>query len=526
MSQPSVGSGHFASTAPAVLTASYAVVANNEPDIDGDGDLSTEYPLRGGRHVDSKPDRPQSPCLSCSLLLLTVALLLLILAAASAVLWYTGRVYSLQRAAIPVPAPPTPTAHFDEASVLSSRRGHIALVYSGTMRTFSDCFHSHLINLIAPSPYTVHIFMQADLTDAAEFARLDATLDYYAGWQDLDNRYIPTRSAIKATAFSPRTNLSVIAELYARELAVIGDEFADTEPTRVLAQFESLRLGNELRLQYENATGVQYAHVFRMRWDMTFRTSVWPTLFHIEPRLSVDPLSHLAGPGHVAERWMPAVGSVFVLYDFVYSYRVDSSELIVPACDWYNGGYNDQFSISNSSVMTLLSNRGHDMAVFDTDVNGTTWRFHAENFFRRVMDFHGVRTATMADECHSKLESNGDACGVNGYGAGCCAAYCPTWRAMEQRMTERVRPFHTLASYVAHLPVEWNVSVGSSSFQSYWRHLRPEYSVSCLAEEQRAEPSPGMLPQPNPYFHLQLPYIVRRQEQLQRFLAHDLCPPS
>lgn len=502
----------------------YAKVANDESDgetEDDRGDGRHSVKQRHQRHM-AEMERWSG----CGILLTAlISLAVLITVTVIVWLWYTNRLPRLHLAALY--ALIRPSSPFDDTSLPSSRRGHIALVYSGTMRTFSSCFHSHLINVIAPSPYTVHLFMHADVVSPAELNTFHATLDYYSGWYDIDNNYVPTRSAIKAMRFDPRTDLSVIAAMYDRELAVIGTDWRDTEPTRVLAQLEGNRMGNELRMQYEKATGVEYTHVLRMRWDMTFKTPIWSTLFHIEPRINMQPPLIADGPGHVAERWQPVVNRTYVLYDMTYTYRVDSAQLIVPACDWYNGGYNDQFSISNSSIMTLLSNRGHDSAVFATNTKASPWAFHAESFFRRVMEFHGVPSPVLADQCHSKLEYNGEACGVNGYGKDCCSRYCPVWRSKERRLIEQLRPFQTLASYVQHLPPAWELTVDSSSFQSYWRHRRPEYSVACLLdEEQKKQPLPNMLPQPNPYFHLQLPYIVRQQSQLRRFLAHDLCPPS
>ena len=489
-------------------TVAYAPVASQEEADDG----NTE------RGISDYHSQEPWLCLSLnSLLTLSLVVSVVVLA-----LCYTDQLPNLAALFSRLPL----SALIDDPVLLSSRRGYVALVYSGTLRTFSSCFHSHLINVIAPSPYTVHVFMQADIVHDSELATLDATLDYYSGWYDADNRYMRVRDAIKGTRLEPRTNLSVIEALYARELAVIGTDWTDSEPSRVFAQLESNRLANELRLQYEKAAGVEYTHVFRMRWDTTFKTPVWNTLFHIEPRTNM-PLTVTAGHGHVAERWEPVVNRTYVLYDMTYTYRIDSTQWIIPGCDWYLGGYNDQFSVSNSTVMTLLSDRGHDMAVFATDTEANPWRFHAESFFRRVMEFHGVRPPVLADQCHSKLEGNGVECGVNGYGKDCCMWYCPMWRAKERRLTEQLQPFHTLSSYVQHLPAEWNVTVDSSSYQSYWRHRRPELSVACLVEEeQKKQPMPNMLPPPNPYFHVQLPYIVRQQEQLKRFLVHDICPPS
>ena len=459
----------------------------------------------------------------------TLNVLLVLVALTIAVLCYTDIKTSLASLTTPALASSSSIpalAAFNDSALLSSQRGHIALVYSGTLRSFSSCFHSHLLNIIASSPFTVHLFLQADIVDESELARFNATVDYYSGWYDADNTYIPIRHAIKAIQFSPRSNLTTIAQLYEQELIVIEKDWTDTEPVFVFAQLESMRLANEMRLEYERSTNVSYIHVFRMRYDMTFKTPVWDTVFRIEPRdIQLDLVAE--GPGHVAERWEAAINNTYVLYDTVYKYNVDSSQLIVPGCDRYNGGYNDQFSISNSTVMSLICNRGHDSAVFATDTKEDPWRFHSESFFRRVMEFHGLGEFVPAEQCHSKLQQDGPICGVNGYGKGCCEYYCPIWRAMEKSRTERLRPYNTLPSYVAHFPPQWNLTVGSSSYQLFWRHRRPEHSVACLLdEEQRKAPMEGMLPQPDPYFHLILPYITRQYDQLQRFIALDVCPPS
>ena len=54
---------------------------------------------------------------------------------------------------------------FLTAKLKSDKRGYIALVYSGTVRSFSANFESHIVNLMAGCPYTVHLFLHTIKND-------------------------------------------------------------------------------------------------------------------------------------------------------------------------------------------------------------------------------------------------------------------------------------------------------------------------------------------------------------------------
>ena len=84
----------------------------------------------------------------------------------------------------------------------SSSRGYIAVLYSGTVRTFSVAFQSRLLNLLAPSPYTVHLVAyygsgrgdwktpSVEHDRVALYRGFNATLRYHAGYTNLDGLYV------------------------------------------------------------------------------------------------------------------------------------------------------------------------------------------------------------------------------------------------------------------------------------------------------------------------------------------------
>lgn len=120
----------------------------------------------------------------------------------------------------------------------SGKRGHIAVMYTGSARAFSSNFRSHIANVFAGCPYTVHLFVHSwakDLrfglegvtqTDAifteklrngshaadrtihvpsssphystfSSFRSINSTLDYMVGWRNLDGELVCAHEAVK-----------------------------------------------------------------------------------------------------------------------------------------------------------------------------------------------------------------------------------------------------------------------------------------------------------------------------------------
>ncbi|CAM2728643.1 unnamed protein product, partial [Rotaria socialis] len=107
-----------------------------------------------------------------------------------------------------------------ESYLKSDKRGYVALVYSGTARSFSGNFLSHIVNLMAGCPYTVHLFLHTytndnrfsqdgNHSDYASYLSVNATLGYYKGYVNLDNEQVlfqDTVVTINKTQLSPYRN--------------------------------------------------------------------------------------------------------------------------------------------------------------------------------------------------------------------------------------------------------------------------------------------------------------------------------
>ncbi|CAF4676985.1 unnamed protein product, partial [Rotaria socialis] len=99
-----------------------------------------------------------------------------------------------------------------ESYLKSDKRGYVALVYSGTARSFSGNFLSHIVNLMAGCPYTVHLFLHTytndnrfsqdvNHSDYASYLSVNTTLEYYKGYVNLDNEQVLFQNIVKANVF-------------------------------------------------------------------------------------------------------------------------------------------------------------------------------------------------------------------------------------------------------------------------------------------------------------------------------------
>ena len=187
----------------------------------------------------------------------------------------------------------------------TSKRGHIAILYSGTVRSFSVAFHSHLVNLIIPSPYHVHIFMHASTgrfdwkTPSKEHLHTEiyrgfkATIKYYNAFDNIDNERVSLMNdVVKYVEISDGPldmNISPYFN-YTEIFSLIGKRHdAESKPASVTGQLDSLRRANQARLDYERANHIKYQWIVRLRMDHLMKTNIWEDLFSIEPLNNSNP---------------------------------------------------------------------------------------------------------------------------------------------------------------------------------------------------------------------------------------------
>lgn len=181
----------------------------------------------------------------------------------------------------------------------SSQRGYIAILYSGTVRTFTVTFQSHLLNLLIPSPYTVHIFVHAstgrfDLkTPAAEhdhtklYRGFNSTIEYYNGYYNIDNEYVSLQDDVLQYVEINDNMLDMNIDKhfnYTEIFRLIGTNHdKNSIPKSVAGQLDSLRRANQARLNYERTNNIKYHWIIRLRMDHIMKTNIWEDLFSIEP---------------------------------------------------------------------------------------------------------------------------------------------------------------------------------------------------------------------------------------------------
>ena len=194
-----------------------------------------------------------------------------------------------------------------EQKLKSSKRGHIAILYSGTVRSFTVVFRSHLLNLIIPSPYHVHIFIHASTgrfdwkTPSQEHPHtqisrgFNATMEYFDSYDNIDNERVSLMDdVVKYVEMTDEPlNMNISSYFnYTEIFRLIGKRHdGESKPASIAGQVDSLRRANRARLDYESANGIKYQWIIRLRMDHLMKTNIWEDLFSIEP-LNISNSSH------------------------------------------------------------------------------------------------------------------------------------------------------------------------------------------------------------------------------------------
>ena len=325
------------------------------------------------------------------------------------------------------PCEPSPSPR----TLKSSRRGYIAVMYSGTVRSFSVAFHSHLVNLFAPSPYTVHIFAHYTTgrgdwkTPSVEHEHVEVyhsfntTLSYWGGYTNLDGEEV---SLMDDCLVWSTVNDEVPMESserfnYTEAVRLIGDRYdINSRPMSLVGALDSQRQVNQARLDYERAHNVKYAWVLRMRMDHVMKSNIWEDVFDIQPvtnpapptpplplelnpsrdpaniNLSAAAYGNSTSPQpHTSRFWNGGA-----LYDMVYtphpylslSTPYHDKAFFVPTNDWWYG-VSDQFAMGGSSALTAYSER-FNVPLLKTLLQQPQWKLWAEPLVAQVAQIEGL----------------------------------------------------------------------------------------------------------------------------------------
>ena len=244
---------------------------------------------------------------------------------------------------------------FSTPKLKSDKRGYIALVYSSTARSFSVNFESHIVNLMAGCPYTVHLFLHTIKNDNRFVERLinsshdnylsvNATLHFFKGYINLDNERVFFHDAITSKVFE-YIPLEVLRKTYRNTFDIAVKRFPGHPPIpNVYYMWHSQRRGEELRQQYITATGIRYKWTFRVRYDAVFYTNWWQRAFTVKVYNPLDP-THRSTTHDVSKDWGVRRTR---LYDMVYEPRLRIDKMLYVPMGWAFLGYNDQFAAMSS----------------------------------------------------------------------------------------------------------------------------------------------------------------------------------
>jgi hypothetical protein len=278
----------------------------------------------------------------------------------------------------------------------SDRRGYVALLYSGTARSFSSNFESHIVNLMAACPYTVHIFIHTCTNDNRypdtvfpsehrNYLSVNSTLEYFEGYQSIDNENVYFRSAVKANILET-LSIDGLRYIYKDTYDTAVKGFPVHPPiSSIYYMWHSQRRSEELRQAYVNKTEINYKWIFRMRHDVTYYTNWWQQAFDLKVVKAADSQAGLI-LHDIAEDWGVRVT---LLYDIIYIPRLRPDDVIFAPSGWSWGGYNDQFAAMSSKNAQHYFKR-----IMNVDKMLREGRVHPETSIKMVAKWNNVSVVT------------------------------------------------------------------------------------------------------------------------------------
>ena len=339
---------------------------------------------------------------------------------------------------------------------LSDARGFVAVQYSGTARSFSAVFLSHLLQLICASPFTVHLYFVVMVLDGStEHWSVPAALGRYRQCRKLDGDWLTVKDAVKGWRLQRQAELN--------EEEDVGDYVQQVRAADGGWQENSLKLYwaqhavDELRRAYEQRTGVRYEWVLRQRLDTQLGTDFWHSLYTVTPLWE-----YLFPGGHYSEP--PSSAAVALLHerlrllelrpqplndsarssgakrshlvgDLVFTPHASSGHVHTPTCSTF-GGVNDQVAVGGSEVMRAYFQRAFPpfvnrtvAAIGAAGVQRIGW-YQTETYLEWAMRSHAIPVSPLRGFCfqlfYSRPRHGGAAseCSLAPHGRDCCGHAC------------------------------------------------------------------------------------------------------
>ena len=381
--------------------------------------------------------------------------------------------------------------------LLSDVRGYVAVQYTGTARTWSAVFYSHLLHLICSSPFTVHLyFVIMVLDDSSEHLSVKATLDRYERCMNLDNQSVSIGERVQGWRMQRQSDIDEAHDF--DELKRYHNRTGQTLQDNALRQYWAFHEVDRMREEVQQRLDIRYSWVIKQRADALQITDLWSSLYHVSPvwdfvtaasathqptppnstthspdadaasvttararrlsslRLDAQPLLDLsAGLAEADDN--PLFLPSYVVGESVFTPRASSAVVNVPECDsWF--GHSDQFAAANSDIMSVYYRRGYppySSRVAELPTNIVP--FNTESYLFLAMRAHNIDSAYVQEHCHRVFRSHHETeqperqhahfrpphrCTESGhnYGLACCKAACEGVNARNNRFVSAVEP--------------------------------------------------------------------------------------
>ena len=443
--------------------------------------------------------------------------------------------------------------NFTAPSSKSNRRGYVALLYSGTARSFTVNFESHIVNLMAGCPYTVHLFLHSftndnrfpDLPNSsyANYLSINATLGYFKGYINLDNEQILFRDAVKANVldFMP---VETLRQIYNDTYDISMQRFPGHPPiTGIYYMWHSQRRSEELRQRYMSATGIDYKWAFRMRYDAVYYTNWWQQAFHVEVYNSSN-LLHNSIAHDVTNDWGVRPTR---LYDMIYKPKLQTHNVLYVPHGRAWRGYNDQFAALSSENAKRYFTRilNADRMLREGKVHPETsiyyvakWNNMTVNDANATICYDIVRASmNIAQDSNNKYTIS-RSCAYKESGIEDCMILCPSLRKINEALHnsflhDTISPAPNLTINIQQMKsflmrylsrinnATIQISYNASSFYYFYRYANPIYiNDSCL-------PGTWTKDQSNIYATRYLPFVLRTSNpmKLLTYNSYLACGP-
>lgn len=434
----------------------------------------------------------------------------------------------------------------------TDQNGYVAVLYSGTARAFSQCYASHLVNLIASSPYTVHIFIHTYTNDNkfrlvhdslwSNYRTINSTLNYYVSYIDLYGNTVHSHDMIKGYAEQYYPVEQLMLE-YGNEWNLTYLSQPNGPTSDILSMWNSQRQVDELRRSYQHQHNIDYKWVFRLRFDSIIMNNFWEHVFTVQP-YNYHNLTHQQYKYNSPDQLelQPVV-----IADMIYHPRLQSNQLYVPNCRHWNGA-NDQFAASNSTIATLYNTRiKYIQRMFDESI------VHPETSIKLMMEWNNIRISYDANMCYSivrvnpigqssstgtveynstthrsLVEHSHTTCAYKFTDSECCNSVCGIQKQRSDRLNEVFNQYISyptdntilpdIQPYIDHVCInDNNCNRFTSSYYYFYRYVNSLYYTTCL-------PSTWPIDTQNVYRFQYIPFIHTADGAPQAdYMQHLVC---